>query len=220
LGLVKAGSVRGQGASFFCLENEYWRILGLDTGYTSIGIPLVEYVWKPDSRLRPEQIVWLQKEVRPSSDGRGIILLTHHQYFSRFDDWYPKAAMQLADFICYPVLWFWGHEHRMAIYKEFGVENGVSAFGRNIGHGGMPVDLPPSNLAHPECPLEFVDDRVYLNDEDLQVGMNGFARLTLERNRMRAEYVDLRGKVIFRECWAVNDGLLTRLAAHRFVTSG
>ena len=30
------GQVRPQKASFFCLENEHWRIIGLDTGYNSV----------------------------------------------------------------------------------------------------------------------------------------------------------------------------------------
>jgi hypothetical protein len=32
LGIVVGGRPRGQGASFFCLENKYWRIVAVDTG--------------------------------------------------------------------------------------------------------------------------------------------------------------------------------------------
>ncbi len=31
-----------QRASFFCLENEHWQIIALDTGYNSIKWPLLE----------------------------------------------------------------------------------------------------------------------------------------------------------------------------------
>src|SRR5271166_6294423 len=107
------------------------------------------------------------------------ILLSHHQYFSRFDNFYVKPANQMAEFFPRPVLWFWGHEHRMAIYPEYAVAGGLRAHGRCVGHGGMPVDPPPAKLPHPECPVPFVDLRDYLNDENLKIGYNGFARLTL-----------------------------------------
>jgi hypothetical protein len=54
LGPISDGKPRGQKASFFCLENDYWRIIALDTGYNSIGWPLVEYIVQPACELRPE----------------------------------------------------------------------------------------------------------------------------------------------------------------------
>jgi len=46
---IKGGKAEGQHASYFCLENEHWRIIALDTGYRSIGIPVLEYFWEPRS---------------------------------------------------------------------------------------------------------------------------------------------------------------------------
>jgi len=212
LGLISDGKPQRQKASFFCLENDHWRIIGLDTGYGSIGWPLVEYIVQPSCALRTEQIDWLRKVVQPrDDDSRGIILLSHHQYYSRYDYWYPKQAKQLAEFFSRPVLWFWGHEHRMAIYPEYGVPGGIRAFGRCIGHGGMPVDLPPAQPKHPECAVEFIDDRPYPNDENLTVGFNGFARIRLDGNRMTVNYVDVDGAVIFSESWIVESGVLRRV---------
>jgi Calcineurin-like phosphoesterase len=212
LGLISQGKPRGQGASFFCLENEHWRIIALDTGYSSIGWPLVEYFVQPACALRPEQIDWLRNVVRPRDDDpRGIILLTHHQYYSRYDYWYPQQARQLAEFLSRPVLWFWGHEHRMAIYQEFGVDGGIRAFGRCIGHGGMPVDLPPDQPKHAECAVEFADARHYPNDENLTIGFNGFAQMLLRGNRLTVHYVDVHGAVIFSESWDVENGALRRI---------
>jgi hypothetical protein len=213
LGLMANGRPQGQKASFFCLENEYWRFIALDTGYNSIGWPLVEYIWQPDCALRPEQIDWLRNVVRPRDDDpRGIVLLTHHQYYSRYDYCYPKQALQLAEFFSRPVLWFWGHEHRMAIYEKFGVKEGLVAFGRCIGHGGMPIDLPPHRPKHEECKVEFADARHYHNDENLTIGYNGFAQVTLQGDRMQVQYVDLHGEVIFAETWAAEQGALRRIS--------
>ena len=198
LGLLANGKPLGQKASFFCLENKYWRFIALDTGYNSIGWPLLEYIIQPDCALRPEELDWLRNVVRPREDDpRGIVLLIHHQYFSRYDEWYTKQVDQLKAFFSRPVLWFWGHEHRMAIYGQFGVAGGMQAYGRCIGHGGMPVDLPDAIPKHPECPVEFVNTRHYPNDENLMIGYNGFARLTLQGNRMDVQYVNVHGKVIF-----------------------
>jgi hypothetical protein len=212
LGIVAGGQPQGQRASFFCLENDHWRIIALDTGYNSIGWPIVENLFLPQCALRPEIIRWLRNTVRPvDDDPRGIILLSHHEYFSRFDHCFPKPARQLAPFFSRPVLWFWGHEHRVAIYEEGSMPGGIRAFGRCIGHGGMPVDLSPRKPKHPEYRVEFVDDRHYHNDENLTVGFNGFARLTLHGNRAAVDYVDIHDRVVFAETWEVNAGVLRRV---------
>lgn len=211
LGLMSGGTPLGQKASFFCLENEYWRIIGLDTGYNSIGWPIIEQLFRPDCALRPEEIEWLRKVVRPRHDDpRGIILLTHHQYYSRYDFWYPNQAKQLAEFFSRPVLWFWGHEHRLAIYREFRVEGGIPAIGRCLGHGGMPVDLPPAAAKYPDCDVEFVDERHYPNDERLTIGFNGYAQILLRGDRATIDYVDVHGRVIFSETWLAQNGALER----------
>jgi hypothetical protein len=210
LGPVVNGKAQGQRASFFCLENEYWRIIALDTGYNSIGLPVLEYIFKPDCALRPELLAWIREAI-PRDDRRGIVLLSHHQYFSCFDDWYLKPAKQLAEFFSRPVLWFWGHEHRMAIYEEFGVDGGIRAYGRCVGHGGMPVDPPPAEPKHTQCRVEFVDRREYPNDENLTIGYNGFVRMVLQANNLKVEYMDVHDVVIFSERWTVSSGMLTRV---------
>jgi hypothetical protein len=213
LGRMVNGHAQGQRASFFCLDNQYWRFIAVDTGYNSVSLPVLEEIFRPDCALPPALLDWMRTVVRPTADDpRGIVILSHHQYFSAFDEWYPKPAEQLAEFFARPVLWFWGHEHRMTIYKEFGLDGNIKTFGRCIGNGGMPVDLPPSNPKHPECPVEFVDARVYQSDEKVKVGYNGFARLTIQGNRLNVEYVDLDDSVLFSETWSVDRGTLTRTA--------
>lgn len=129
-----SGKPEGQRASFFSLENKYWKIVGLDTGYNSTGIRTVlsflsrikkvqwlrKISWfKPSCKLHDDLVKWLTKAL-PSDSGRGdkdsetilpaLILLSHHEYYSSFDDWYPIPAQQLRDHIPAdrPVLWFWG----------------------------------------------------------------------------------------------------------------
>ena len=209
------GAPRGQRASYFCLENDHWRIIGLDTAYDCLGAPLIERLFPPDCAPPRELVDWLRDVVKPMSDDpRGIVILSHHPYVSRFDHCYPEPARQLAEFLRQPVLWLWGHEHLLAIYREAAIDGGVTAFGRCIGHGGMPVDLPPKTPRN-NFEVEFVDDRVYPNDEDLVVGFNGFARMTLRDDKLRLDYVDLRGACLFSETWTAGKDKLTRLEAQR-----
>jgi len=57
----------------------------------------------------------LKEMVRPEEDPRGVILLSHHQNYSGFQDQYAKPAQQLWNAgLQRRVLWFWGHEHRLA----------------------------------------------------------------------------------------------------------
>ena len=94
------------------------------------------------------------------------------------------------------------------------MDGGVTAFGRCIGHGGMPVDLPPKTPLH-DFAVEFVDERHYPNDENLVVGYNGFAKMNLHDDRLMLDYVDLRGTRVLSETWTADQGRLARLTARR-----
>ena len=92
------------------------------------------------------------------------------------------------------------------------MEGGVTAFGRCIGHGGMPVDLPPTAPLH-DFAGAFVDERLYPNDENLVVGYNGVAKMTLRYDELTLDYVDVHGTRVFSETWTADEGKLVRLKA-------
>jgi hypothetical protein len=73
----------------------------------------------------------------------------------------------------------------------------------------MPVDLPPKKARHPFA-AEFVDKRIYPNDENLSVGFNGFAKMSLRGNKLTLDYVDVEGTRVFSEVWTVENGRLVR----------
>jgi hypothetical protein len=195
----------GQRASFFCLRNEHWILVALDTGYNSIGLPLLELAYPPDSHLPAPLVRWVREQVTPLVGGRGVILLSHHQYYSVFDKQYPAPAVQLRDVFARPVLWLWGHEHRMAIYGKYQTGGGVLAYGRCIGHGGMPVARSAEN-GLPTWPMVLYDNRRYPNTEDIVVGYNGFATLAFAGDRLTIEYRDLTGTLVLEEGWTTKDG--------------
>jgi hypothetical protein len=76
---------------------------------------------------------------------RGIIILSHNQPVSSFDNEYPNIARQLSERLKElagrSLLWLWGHEHRLAAYGQYDVGS-FNAFGRCLGHGGMPMATP------------------------------------------------------------------------------
>lgn len=211
LGLIENGTPRGQTTSFFCLENDDWRIIALDTGYNSRGLPLLNFLpeipvvgklfWflRPSCKLTENQLEWLRNVIRPDqSDGRGIILLSHHQYFTLFADdaSFTNAARQLDGLINRPAIWFWGHEHRMAGYELFG-PLALKVHGRCLGNGGMPVvrRYPPRNRG--EGRLLFYDNRKYKDG----FGMNGYATLEFRGRHLRIVYSDLNRKRLVSEDW-------------------
>ena len=198
----------GQKASYFCLENEHWRIISLDTGYNSVGIPLIEYIFKPKCEFHDDIIDWLKNTLDLKNDKRGLILMTHHQYCSAFEEEYKKPAEQLAAIIGgeREVLWYWGHEHRLAVYGKFKSEKGITAYGRCIGNGGMPVEFKnklKEDKAN-ECKLILHDARKNTEIKNIDIGFNGFAILKIKGADLKTEYYDINDKLLLTEKWTAD----------------
>jgi hypothetical protein len=217
MGIYTGEDTRQQEASFFCLENDYWRIIGLDTGYDSLkgwlGL-------KPNLSLELHewQMQWLRETVKPGNDNRGIIFLSHHQFISAFEDEYPNPAQQIAPLLKTDktILWFYGHEHRLSVYGNNKLQNGVNCFSRCIGQSGMPIEIgkaPKSNKPDdPICRnLVLYDDREReLIDNKIRLGYNGFVQLKLNNADLLIEYFDDNNKSsttprkIMEEKWSVD----------------
>jgi hypothetical protein len=203
---------QGQKASFFCLKNEHWLVIGLDTGYYSVGLPILELVTRPSAKLHDKLLAWLREEVRLGEDlQRGVIFLSHHQYYSQFEAGYPRAAEQLAPLISRPVLWIWGHEHRFAIYGKHAAEQaGLQAYGRCLGHGGLPVedirDKPRRGEKY-QVGLALYDrrERAKIGAAQTPVGYNGYANLTFAGQKLTIEYKDTEQPLV-KESWEVGQG--------------
>ena len=203
------GVKKSQRAAFFCLENEYWRIIGLDTGYTSVGRPFLEVLSPPDCHLRDEQTAWLRDVVKlgDPDDKRGLVFLSHHPYISAFREDYFKPGEQLIELLgeaARPVVWIWGHDHRLVGYHLGQNNSELRAYGRCIGHGGMPVEtrMPRNNQESDK--LAFYDRRVRTRLKRHELGYNGFCHLQLEGRRLTATYRDLEDTEVLEECWQID----------------
>lgn len=202
-----------QHASFFALRNDQWLLIGLDTGYNSVGIPVLEKLWKPSHRLPDELVQWLRDDVQIDRDtARGIVLLSHHQYYSAFEDQHEQAARQLERLIKRPVLWLWGHEHRFALYgKARGQHSTLEVYGRCVGHGGMPLEdigERPDERKAQRTQLVLYDhrERTRLPEADTPIGYNGYAELLFDGPNLVIEYSDIDRHLIVRERWSVGAG--------------
>jgi hypothetical protein len=198
-----------QAASFFCLRNEHWMLIAIDTGYNSAGYSSMFSKCKLENAL----LVWLEDYVRPREFRGAAIIIGHHPYFSAFDRGYDRPATQLKKIFgdrC--VLWFWAHEHRLAIYGSYKSKDGIPAFGRCVGHGGIPVSLGSPN-PKTTAPLVVYDNRTYDNIDGTFVGFNGFANLTFVGNKLTVEFISLsrpleRGySLLVRESWESKNGI-------------
>jgi len=201
-----------QCTSFCCMETPCWRILVLDTGYNSVGLPILGGIpWintlsfvGADCRLEDGLTTWLRDVVQPQKHIKPTLLLSHHQYYTAFaDQVYTLPAKQLAEF--FPnqeLLWIWGHEHRMAIYDQFALKEGgnLRAYGRCLGHGGMPVQVShPSSFNKTKAPITFYDGSTHKLNDGALVGRNGFVVLTLDGYTLKLDYRDLNNQPMFAE---------------------
>jgi 3',5'-cyclic AMP phosphodiesterase CpdA len=126
---------RQNGCSYFALENDYWLIVGLDTAWESEGAT------GAGGGLQAPQFDWLLELLaarRKEKPRQRLILLSHHQLFSRYEHDSPLLMSRMESILnARPAIdaWFWGHEHRCAVYKP----TPSIDYPALIGHGGVPV---------------------------------------------------------------------------------
>ena len=188
----------GQPASYFALENQHWIILGLDTGYYARIFPALEFLLKNWIRLHDDIKTWLATIIFKKGDDRGVIVLTHHQWFSSFDTEYPTIGKDLTPYLDRVYLWLWGHEHRLAGYGPFSLA-GPRVRARCIGHGGMPIELGAP--VKRDRNLLFVDQRLHDTVPGQRLGFCGYVLLHLNGPHLRAEYRDQAGTLLLTEEW-------------------
>jgi hypothetical protein len=228
MAMSENGEVKNQEASFFCLQNKYWQIIGLDTGYYSLkgflGISA-----NTDLELHPKHLEWLENVVQPGKDNRGIILLSHHQPISAFDkEVYPRPVQQIAKLFSpdRPVIWFWGHEHRLSVYGQNMLGERMNVFGRCIGHGGMPVTVGDQpGISKPMNNLVTYDARTREMIDGTAIGHNGYVVLKLAGPELTATYYDdndgknNQERMILEEKWKWEDGKIQGASITDFTTN-
>jgi hypothetical protein len=179
--LLRDSRFAGQaGCSHFRLENSDWLILALDTSYD-------------DQDLAGTQAEWVLDQV--TGWGGKTLLLSHHQLFSAYERTLPTLMERLAPvFSRRPVdAWFWGHEHRCAVYEA--TEQVRAA--RCIGHGGVPVFVPPDDAPVPQgVRYEY---RGAEGEGRERWGLFGFVVLDFHGAAITVRYINEKGEEHYRE---------------------
>jgi predicted phosphodiesterase len=206
-----------QRTSYFCLQNDHWRIIGLDTGYHSVhmlGLELFvlilnrfwlikgwSWVQGMKTKLSGELIDWLQGVLSDDlDDPRAIIFLSHHQYISALDGRgdYPKPGRQIAELLQSKrqVLWIYGHEHRLAVYESqerAGAEK-LTVYGRAVGIGSEADTIDLSEKRKRTKLQERARDKKleYADNrsrrDDPEAGHPGWAELSFHDSSLHIEY--------------------------------
>jgi hypothetical protein len=199
----------GQPQPFFCLENDQWRIIGLDTAYAG-------------GRLRPRDLNdpiqvqwnWLIDLLKKSGSKRNI-LLTHHQPVSAHSKEFQDSKAIRDDAEELPstpgvdkdaiFAWFFGHEHRCAVYRDS--ETPFNA--RQIGNGCVGHEVQTEKEADPGWTLvDYFNKRQ--NGPDSGAAISSFAMLTFDdaSSQLRIEYLDEDFEVWGTEMWDAQKGRL------------
>jgi hypothetical protein len=199
----------GQPQPFFCLETNYWRIIGLDTAYAGGRL-------KPSAPDDPigTQWNWLVGILRNSGQKKNIFL-THHQPVSAHKNEFQDSVRlrkDIADLLATEGIaadaifgWFFGHEHRCALYRD--TETAFNA--RLIGNGCIPHEVQGEKEADPGCtPVDYFNKRQTAPDSGAAVST--FAKLTfLEPGpELLIEYIDEDYEVWGSEVWDAGKGRL------------
>jgi len=123
----------GQPASYFCLRNDDWQFVALDTGLHDDDALDAKPTYLEDT-----EVEWLKDKIA-TADGRHTVLLSHHQLFTANEaiggqSVNARLQDQVGSILKNVDVWFWGHEHNQVIYQKW---QGVLA--RCLGHGAYPV---------------------------------------------------------------------------------
>lgn len=135
----------GQKSSYFCLQNDDWMFVAMDTGFhdnnpfdvsTNMTTLVSQDGWSEAS--------WHLNQISKAGN-RKLILLSHHQLFSPFGSvgsvdgtayaYNPNLYKIFAPILPRVEWWFWGHEHTLGIFPPYmGLKRG-----RCVGASAVPV---------------------------------------------------------------------------------
>jgi hypothetical protein len=133
----------GQPASYFCLRNAAWQILGMDTGFNDHDVFSVNTNL---TSLVPAEETWHLDKIN-TAGSRKTILLSHHQLFSPYGDGVGEDPVSNKGLVTNPnllkgfnavmgniALWIWGHEHTLNVFPPY---QGLVK-GRCVGASAVP----------------------------------------------------------------------------------
>jgi hypothetical protein len=190
-----------QESTYFCLYNDRYQNIGIDTDYTA------------DGRFPADtQRSWLADRLHEGrANGKVNILLTQHEPYSNG----PMQALLDADLRQLVLaeqlvdVWFWGDEHYAGLYAP---SEETPFIGACIGHGGYPFptrdrgsvtpDQKLARLVWWEAAARFPAHLGVRQD----VGNNGLCHLELAPDALTLKFIDWRRQLRYHTRLAVTNG--------------
>ena len=135
----------GQKASYFCLRNNNWAFVAMDTGFHDNNpFTISTNITKLVSQDGWSEAAWHLSQIN-NAGNRKLVLLSHHQLFSPFSSvgsvdgtayaYNPNLYDVFAPVLPKVEWWFWGHEHTLGIFAPYmGLKRG-----RCVGASAVPV---------------------------------------------------------------------------------
>ena len=190
----------GQQSSYFCLQNDYWQFLAMDTGHNdhnplTVATNMTSLVNIPGW----SEANWHLGKIQQAGNRR-IAAFSHHQLFSPFASvgnmgsqqyaYNPNIFASFQSVLSKIDIWFWGHEHTLALYDPYmGLVRG-----RCVGASAVPVFTDQQTYApgaglqtYQNAPLPTWNPSAILGDNGTQYN-NAFAIMTLNNATATINY--------------------------------
>ena len=193
----------GQQASYFCLQNNDWQFLAMDTGHNdnnpiTVGTNMTSLMtygsWAEED--------WLLDKINLAGS-RKTVLLSHHQLFSPFGSvgsvsgqpyaYNPNLRGTFQAVMPQIAWWFWGHEHTLAIFDPYmNLQRG-----RCVGASAVPVFTDQQSYGNASGLETYGGAALPTWNKSGQLGNNGtsynncFAIMTLNGASANVDYYDV-----------------------------
>jgi len=193
-----------QEGSYFCLWNQKYQIIGIDTAYHENGRHAVT-----------ELNAWLGErlhEGKAASPPRTNILLSPNEPYVLGKEYFGPLYNDLAEFIHADLIdfWFWGNTHYCALFDK---TDKAPFIGSCIGHAGHPIyldeikaaeakhkefahkggEVPPARWV--DLSSKFPEDIPGWKNPRPDLGNHGYCLMELEGDKIRLTYYDWLKKV-------------------------
>lgn len=162
----------GQPSSYFCLRNDDWQFVAMDTGLHDS-----DPVCAKPTYLETTEVAWVADKVQ-NAGGRRTMFLSHHQLFAAFESICgqsvnPQLNQQLSSLFPSVDMWLWGHEHNLVVYEKY-----LGVLARCIGHGAFPIgvtEIPatPPFPAVPRAAVTLGNDGAFYHHGYVIMDLNG-----------------------------------------------
>lgn len=189
-----------QEGSYFCLRNDKYQIIGIDTAFHKDGRYNHQSIYK-----------WLEErlsEGRDTSPQRTNILLSANQPYEIGKEGYTALYTDLQALISDNLIdyWFWGNNHYAALFDR---SEQMPFVGSCVGHGGHPIyrnDIIGRGKRHRELldGRKSVPPLIWLETEPKfpqvtenlrpELGNHGYCMMELDDNGIKLTYYDWLNK--------------------------